>query len=91
MVVNRLQKDRINSRIAVSASRVICQNIFVQMGTHTFFSNSERDFYSENNNVSEIYTYIPKKKKKIQYPICYYLSFVFPVNLIWLLVISITL
>jgi hypothetical protein len=21
------------------------------MGTHTFFSNSERDFYSENNNV----------------------------------------
>jgi hypothetical protein len=31
------------------------QNIFSsmikKMGTHTFFCNSDRDFYSENNNV----------------------------------------
>jgi hypothetical protein len=53
------------------------------MGIHNFFSNSNRDFYSENNNVSKIYTYIPKIQKKIV--ICYYLSFVFPANLIWLL------
>jgi hypothetical protein len=29
-----------------------------------FFSNSDRDFYSENNNVSQVYTYIPKIHKK---------------------------
>jgi hypothetical protein len=27
-----------------------------QMGLHIFFSNSDRDFYSENNNVSQVYT-----------------------------------
>jgi hypothetical protein len=80
MVVNRLQKDRINSRIAVSASRVICQNIFVQMGTHIFFSNSERDFYSENNNVSQIYTYIPKKKKKSNIPYVIICHLFFPLT-----------
>jgi hypothetical protein len=29
-----------------------------------FFSNSDRDFYSENNSVSQVYTYIPKIHKK---------------------------
>jgi Asp-tRNA(Asn)/Glu-tRNA(Gln) amidotransferase B subunit len=28
------------------------------------FCNSNRDFYSENNNVSQVYTYIPKVQKK---------------------------
>jgi hypothetical protein len=71
------------------------------MGTRTFFSNSDSDFYSENNNVSQVYTYIPKIKKNaniivyaqtvlhfttsLRNPICYDLSFVFPGNLIWLL------
>jgi hypothetical protein len=30
-----------------------------------FFSNSDRDFYSENNNVSQAYTYILKIQKKV--------------------------
>jgi hypothetical protein len=29
-----------------------------------FFSNSDSDFYSENNNVSQVYTYITKIQKK---------------------------
>jgi hypothetical protein len=29
---------------------------FFQMGLHIFFSNFDRDFYSENNNVSQVYT-----------------------------------
>jgi hypothetical protein len=39
------------------------------MQTHTFFSNSDRDFYSENNNVSQVYTYLHNKntiKKKVK-------------------------
>jgi hypothetical protein len=44
MVVNRLQNGLLNSRIAL---RLNCQKK-IQMGTHTFFSNSERDFYSDN-------------------------------------------
>jgi hypothetical protein len=51
MVVNRLQNSLINSRMA---SRLNCQNIFFQMGLHTFFSNSDRDFNSENNSVSQV-------------------------------------
>jgi hypothetical protein len=31
-------------------------NFFFQMGLHIFFSNSDRDLYSENNNVSQVYT-----------------------------------
>jgi hypothetical protein len=27
-----------------------------QMGLHIFFSNSDRDFYSENNSVLQVYT-----------------------------------
>jgi hypothetical protein len=42
---------------------VNCQNIFFQMRTHTLFNNSDRDFYSENNNVSQVYTYITKIQK----------------------------
>jgi hypothetical protein len=56
MVVNRLQSGLINSGIAPWASRVKCQNIFFQMGLHIFCSNSDRDFYSENNSVSQVYT-----------------------------------
>jgi hypothetical protein len=54
MVVNRLQNGSINSRIAPRASRLNCQNIFFQMGLHTFFSDSDRDFNSESNNVSQV-------------------------------------
>jgi hypothetical protein len=45
-------------------SGVDCQNIFFQVGLHIFFSGSDGDFYSENNNVSQIYTQIPKIYKK---------------------------
>jgi hypothetical protein len=54
MVVDRLQNGLINSRIAPRTSRLECQNIFFQMGLHTFFSHSDRDFNSENNNVSQV-------------------------------------
>jgi hypothetical protein len=54
MIVNRLQNGLLNSRIAPRASRLNCQNIFFQMGIHIFCSNSDRDFYSENNNVSQV-------------------------------------
>jgi hypothetical protein len=30
-----------------------------------FFLNSNRNVYSENNNVSQVHTYIPKIQKKI--------------------------
>jgi hypothetical protein len=56
MVVNGLQNGLINSSIALWASRVNCQKIFFQMALHVFFSNSDRDFYSENNNVSQVYS-----------------------------------
>jgi hypothetical protein len=57
MVVNRLQNGLINSSIAPWASRVNCQKKFFQMRLHFFFfCNSDRDFYSENNNVSQVYT-----------------------------------
>jgi hypothetical protein len=56
MVVNRLQNGLINSSIAPWASRINCQNIFFKWGLHIFFSNSDRDFYSESNNVPQVYT-----------------------------------
>jgi hypothetical protein len=32
---------------------------------NTFFlNNSDRDFYSEKNNISQVYIYIPKIQKK---------------------------
>jgi hypothetical protein len=60
MVVNRLQYGLLNSRIAPRASRLNCQNIFFFKREHIlFFSNSDRDFYSENNysednNISQV-------------------------------------
>jgi hypothetical protein len=57
MIVNRLQNGLLNSRIAPRASRLNCQIFFFfQMGDIYFFvvGNSERDFYSENNNVSQV-------------------------------------
>jgi hypothetical protein len=38
---------------------------FSNMNTSTIYSHSDRDFYSENNNLSQVYTYIPKIQKKI--------------------------
>jgi hypothetical protein len=74
--------------------------IFLNTNTYFFFSNSVRDFYSENNSVSQVVTYITKIQKK-NYK-CYYRLcapfcakhwrhlcaiplFVFPASLIWLL------
>jgi hypothetical protein len=31
-----------------------------------FFSNSDRDFHSENNGVSQVYIYMTKNKKKVK-------------------------
>jgi hypothetical protein len=50
MVVNKLQNGVLNSR-KTQSSRLNCQNIFLKYGHILFFSNSDRDFYSENNNV----------------------------------------
>jgi hypothetical protein len=66
--MNRLQKGLINSRIALRALRLNCQKkMFLNRNAYFFFSNSNRNFYSENNNVSQVYTYIPKIQKNIQY------------------------
>jgi hypothetical protein len=56
MVVNSLQNGLINSSIALWASRVNCQNIFFSNGiTYLLLvHNSDRDFNSENNNVSQV-------------------------------------
>jgi hypothetical protein len=54
VVVNRLQDGLVNSRMAPGALGLDCQNIFFQMGLHTFFRNSGRDFDSEGNNVSQV-------------------------------------
>jgi hypothetical protein len=53
MVVNRLQDGLLNLRIALRASRLNCQKK-IQMGTYIFFRNSDGDFYSENNNGSQV-------------------------------------
>jgi hypothetical protein len=54
MVVNRLQNGLINSIY----SRVNRQNIFFSnvITFFFFFGNFDRDFYFENNNVSQVYT-----------------------------------
>jgi hypothetical protein len=55
MVVNGLQNGLVSSRMAPGASGLNCQSVFFQMGLHTFFfSNSDRDFNFENNNVSQV-------------------------------------
>jgi hypothetical protein len=51
MVVNKLQNGILNSRKTLSASRLNCQNTFFKYGHILFLGNSDRDFYSENNNV----------------------------------------
>jgi hypothetical protein len=107
MVVSSLQKGLINSCI-VPRTMVNYENIFFfkrEQIRFFFFSNFDRDFYSENNSVSQVYIYITKiQKKKLKnativhalhfgqniggifaQSLCYYLSFVFPPNLIWLL------
>jgi hypothetical protein len=53
MLVINLQIGLIKLCIASKASRLTI-----------FFSNSDRDFNSENNNVSQGYTYIPKIQRK---------------------------
>jgi hypothetical protein len=63
MVVNRLQNGLINLSIAPWVSRVNCQKFFFQMGLHIFFSNSDRDFYSENNTSIHLNTKNSQKKK----------------------------
>jgi hypothetical protein len=64
------QDTKVPNKFTYSLKRFkdkLSKNFFFQTGTHTF-SNSDRDFYSENNNVSQVYTYsyIPKIQKKKQ-------------------------
>jgi hypothetical protein len=40
------------------------KNLFFKREQIRFFSNSDRDFYSENNSVSQVYIYITKIQKK---------------------------
>jgi hypothetical protein len=54
MVVNRLQDGLLNSRIALKTSRLNCQKNFFKWEHILFFRNSNRDFYSENNNVLQV-------------------------------------
>jgi hypothetical protein len=64
MVVSKLQKGLINSCIVPRASMVNCQKKKFKWEHILFFSNSDRDFHSENNGVSQVYTYMTKNKKK---------------------------
>jgi hypothetical protein len=66
MALNRLQKALINSHTGPRATGLNCQNIFFQMRTHNFFNTSDRDFYSEKNSVSQVYTYLPKIQKNLK-------------------------
>jgi hypothetical protein len=54
MVVGGLRNGLVDSRMAPGASGLDCQNIFFRVGLRTFFSGSDRDFDSENNNVSQV-------------------------------------
>jgi hypothetical protein len=55
MVVNRLQDGSLNSHIALRVSRLNCQKKRFSSGnTYFFFRNTDRDFYSEINNVSQV-------------------------------------
>jgi hypothetical protein len=66
MVVNRLLETLINSHIAPKASRLDCQKKNFSNANTFFLDNSDRGFYCEKNNVSQIYTYIPKIQKKVK-------------------------
>jgi hypothetical protein len=52
--VNRLQNGLLNSRKPPRASSSNCQNIVFSNANKHFFSNSDRDFYFENNSVSQV-------------------------------------
>jgi hypothetical protein len=54
MVVNRLQDGLINSRIAPGASGWTVKVFFFKWHYILFFGGSDRDFNSENNNVSQV-------------------------------------
>jgi hypothetical protein len=71
MALNRLQNALINSHIGPSrASGLNCQKNFFQMQADNFFNTSDRDFYSKENSVSQVYTCLPKIQKKVKK--CYY-------------------
>jgi hypothetical protein len=58
-----LQNGLIKTRIAATASRLNCQNIFFfKLEDILFLSNSDRDLYCENSNVSQV----SQKYKKIK-------------------------
>jgi hypothetical protein len=54
MVVNKLQNGLLNSRKTPSTSRLNCQFFFFKCEYKLFLNNSDRDFYSEDNNVSQV-------------------------------------
>jgi hypothetical protein len=62
MVVNGLQNDLITH--SPKGWKTKLSKFFAQIRTHTFFSNPDREFYSESSNISQVYTYIPKIQKK---------------------------
>jgi hypothetical protein len=65
MVANRLQKDLINSRIALSASRLNCPKKFFQMGTHFFLVILiEISILKTTMYQKYTFTYLPKIQKK---------------------------
>jgi hypothetical protein len=66
MALNRLQKALINSHIGPRASGLNCQQNFFQTQTPNFFNTSDRDFYSKEDSVSQVYTYLPKIQKKVK-------------------------
>jgi hypothetical protein len=98
MAVNRRQKGLINSCIALRTSRLYYQKNVSNTNTKCFLVILIEIFNSENNNVSQVTLTYQKYKEKVKKryyrlcsncplrnPICYYLSFVFPANIICLL------
>jgi hypothetical protein len=53
MAVNKLQDGPPNSRIALRASRLNCKKKCFKWEHILFFTTSDGDFHSENNNVSQ--------------------------------------
>jgi hypothetical protein len=64
MALNRLQKALINSHIGPRTSGLKCQNIFFKREHIIFLTLLIEIFYSKKNSVSQVYTYLPKNKKK---------------------------
>jgi hypothetical protein len=68
MVVNRLQKGLINSRIALRASRLNCQKKI--SNANTFFGVLIKIFILKTTIYHKcIYTYKPKIQKKVRKPL----------------------